>query len=202
VTVAIVDYGAGNLPSVARAVAAAGGTPRIVQTPADVDARDTIVVPGVGHFQVAARGIDEEWRQTIGRHLSAGGCVFGICLGMQWLFEGSDEAPGLSGLGALPGRAARLPDTVKVPHVGWNTLERTTMRSRLLEGLAEGTAVYFTHTFAVPAGPDTVATTSHGIPFAAAVESGLLFGTQFHPEKSGPAGIRMIANVLGAAAGR
>jgi glutamine amidotransferase len=76
------------------------------------------------------------------------------------------------------------------------------MRSRLLEGLAEGTAVYFTHTFAVPAGPDTVATTSHGIPFAAAVESGLLFGTQFHPEKSGPAGIRMIANVLGAAAGR
>jgi imidazole glycerol phosphate synthase glutamine amidotransferase subunit len=205
VTIAILDYGVGNLPSVARAVAAVGGAARIVREPADVDAAsDTsaIIVPGVGHFQVAADRIHAAWRGAIRAHLDRGRAVLGICLGMQWLFEGSDEAPGATGLGVLPGRSIRLPPNVKVPHVGWNTLDRTDQPSRLLEDIAPDTAVYFTHTYAVPAGPATVATSTHGVAFAAAVEAGPLFGTQFHPEKSGAAGLRLLANFLRAAGAR
>ena len=202
--IAILDYGAGNLTSVARALSACGADPRIVQSPAALDRDDAIVVPGVGHFQVAATRIDDAWRRALEAHLASGRALLGICLGLQWLFEGSDEAPGARGLGVLRGRSVRLPDVVKVPHVGWNTLDRAPRAdgppSRLLEGLPPATAFYFTHSYAVPVMPSAVATTEHGMAFTAAVESGLIYGTQFHPEKSSQAGLRVLANFVAATA--
>jgi glutamine amidotransferase len=200
VTIAILDYGAGNLPSVARACRACGATPRIVREPTDLHEASAIIVPGVGHFDTAARGIGDDWRRALTAHVARGRALFGICLGLQWLFESSDEAPAARGLGLLPGRSIRLPDIVKVPHVGWNTLDRTGRPSRLLEGLPPDAFVYFTHSYAVPVVPDAVATTTHGMPFTAVVESGCVFGTQFHPEKSGEIGLRMFANFVRAAA--
>jgi glutamine amidotransferase len=193
-TVALIDYGAGNLTSVRKGFAAAG---EHVFTPSDprelLDAR-AIVVPGVGHFQ-ATRALEPSWRHSIAAAVKRGVPLLGICLGLQWLFEGSDEAPDVPGLGALTGRCTRLPDTLKVPHVGWNSLE-IIARSALLEGLDEGTQVYFTHAFAAPVTSACVAATTHSCRFAAAVESNGVYGVQFHPEKSGQAGIRILTNFL------
>jgi glutamine amidotransferase len=201
VTVAIVDYGAGNLPSVARACAACGATATITRNPDAIGGAAVVVVPGVGHFQTAADGLDQRWRQALRAHVAGGRALLGVCLGMQWLCRGSDEAPDATGLGLLDARCVVLPRSagVKVPHVGWNEITTTSRRSRLLEGLPAGAFAYFTHSYAVPVVAETVATTTHGLRFAAAVEDGLVFGTQFHPEKSGAAGLRMIANVLAAA---
>jgi glutamine amidotransferase len=194
--VAIVNYGAGNLTSVRQAVVAAGGSARLAASPDQVAAAALLVIPGVGHFEVAASALDTGWQRAIHAHLDRGGLLLGICLGMQWLFEGSDEAPGARGLGAFRGRCARLDGPVKVPHVGWNTLDVARDPSRLLRGVAPGAFVYFTHTYAAPPGPDTVATTTHGLRFSSAVESGRVFGTQFHPEKSGDVGLALLRNVI------
>jgi glutamine amidotransferase len=121
--------------------------------------------------------------------------LLGICLGLQWLFEGSDEAPEVVGLGVLPGRCTRLPPGLKVPHVGWNSLE-VTRASRLLNGVASGDQVYFTHSYAAPITADCVASTTHSARFASVVERGSIFGLQFHPEKSGEAGIRILRNFV------
>jgi glutamine amidotransferase len=148
--IALVDYGAGNLTSVRKAFSTLGArffTPSEPAQCADVAA---IVVPGVGHFGATA-ALDESWRTAIAGAVAKGTPLFGICVGMQWLFEGSDEAPGVPGLGALPGRIARLDgnaaERLKVPHVGWNALDFT-KPARLLKGLASGAQVYFTHSFA------------------------------------------------------
>jgi glutamine amidotransferase len=195
VSIALVDYGAGNLTSVVKGFHAVGAELRTVRDVSHLDAARAIVIPGVGHFSATA-SLDEPWRQTIVRALDRGVPLLGICLGLQWLFEGSEEAPELGGLGLMPGRCFRLTGDVKVPHVGWNSLGTTGHTSRLLDGVRANASAYFTHSFAAPVGPDTVAETTHGVSFAAAVERGRVFGAQFHPEKSGPTGLRMLGNFV------
>jgi len=191
VIVAVVDYRAGNLASVVKGLNAAGASPRIVTGSQGLAGAQAIVIPGVGHFDATAALTDGD-RRVIGGHVSAGVPLLGICLGMQWLFEGSDEAPDQAGLGVFPGRCVRITGDVKVPHVGWNTLERTARPSRLMEGLPAGVTAYFTHSYAAPMGEGTVASTTHGLTFASVVERGRVCGTQFHPEKSGAAGVEML----------
>ena len=195
--IALVDYGAGNLASVVKGLTTTGASVRVVASPSELSGADALVVPGVGHFAATA-ALADTWHRAIHERLDAGVPLLGICLGLQWLFEGSDEAPGTRGLGVFAGRCFRLPDTVKVPHVGWNTLDTGGRASRLLEGFTPGSMAYFTHSFAAPA-EAAVAVTTHGVPFAAAVERGRVFGTQFHPEKSGAAGLRMLANFVACA---
>lgn len=203
--IALMDYGAGNLTSVRKALAAVGADVIVPVTPADLDGAAAIVVPGVGHFE-ATRALQGAWTDAILERLGEGRPILGICLGMQWLFEGSEEAPGLPGLGLLGGRCVRLqvrlePDTtydanrIKIPHVGWNTLDVRAAAS-IVEGIGPDAQVYFTHSFAAPITGDTVAITTHGQPFAAVVQRGQVAGVQFHPEKSGDAGLRILRNFV------
>jgi glutamine amidotransferase len=192
--IALIDYGAGNLTSVRKGFAAVGAELTTPRQPAELAGIQAIVVPGVGHFQ-ATTPLGGEWREAILRAVERGAALFGICLGLQWLFDASTEADDVPGLGLMPGRCERLPSTVKVPHVGWNSLAAT-RPSRLLEGIPEGAQVYFTHSFAAPVTQDCVASTTHGRAFAAAVERDRVCGVQFHPEKSGEVGLQIIRNFL------
>jgi glutamine amidotransferase len=198
VNIALVDYGAGNLTSVIKGLRAVGGDVHVLSDPTELRRAQALVIPGVGHFE-ATGALGDEWRAAVRERLDAGVPLLGICLGLQWLFEGSDEAPEVPGLGLLAGRCFHLPDTVKVPHVGWNTLERTAAPSRLLSGMPEGAMAYFTHSFAAPLVEATAASTTHGAPFTAVIEHGHVFATQFHPEKSGRTGLRLLANFMTAA---
>jgi imidazole glycerol-phosphate synthase subunit HisH len=192
--IALIDYRAGNLTSVRKGFNAIGAPLFTPQSPSDLQGATAIVLPGVGHFN-ATTALDAGWRETIRRMVAGGRPLLGICLGLQWLFEGSEEAPELDGLGALGGRCFRLPPSVKVPHVGWNSLE-IAAPAPLLDGVADGTQVYFTHSYAAPVTADTVAGTTHGVTFAAAVQRGTVCGVQFHPEKSGDAGLRILRNFI------
>ena len=189
-SIAVIDYGAGNLTSVLKGLAAAGGAPFVTSDAGDVDDATGVVIPGVGHF-AATTAIGDAYRSAILRAIDRGVPLLGICLGMQYLFDGSDEAPEVPGLGLLRGRCARLPSSVKVPHVGWNAL-RFTRASTLLGSVSDGAHVYFTHSYAAPVTPEAIAITEHGAPFAAAVERGRVFGVQFHPEKSSEAGLDVL----------
>lgn len=189
--VALIDYGAGNLTSVIKGLRAVEMPVQIVATPSELQGMSAIVIPGVGNFE-ATRALGEEWRHAVSERIGAGVPLLGICLGLQWLFEGSDEAPDVAGLGLLPGRCFRLPDVVKVPHVGWNTLDAPAQSSRLLAEMPAGAVAYFTHSFAAPVVDATAAITTHGAPFTSVVEQGRVFGTQFHPEKSGATGLRIL----------
>jgi glutamine amidotransferase len=193
--IAIVDYGAGNLTSVARAFAAIGAPAVVTRSPRTVLDADAVVVPGVGHFGATA-AIGSELRACL-RICAGTKPLLGICLGMQFLFDGSDEAPDLSGLGMIEGRCALLrpPPPAKVPHVGWNTLDRTGP-SRLLTDVEESAAFYFTHSYAAPINDACVARASDGQPFAAIVEAGFMSGVQFHPEKSGTHGLQLLRNFV------
>jgi glutamine amidotransferase len=193
--IALVDYGAGNLTSVIKAFEASGAQVRLVTTPERLDDTNAIVIPGVGHFG-ATSSLDGAWHAAVSDAISRGVPLLGICLGLQWLFDGSEEAPETAGLGLMSGRCFRLSGDVKVPHVGWNTLDRTGRPSRLLDGLSPAASAYFTHSYAAPVGDDAVATTRHGVQFASAVERGRTCGVQFHPEKSGTTGLRVLANFL------
>jgi glutamine amidotransferase len=210
--IALIDYGAGNLTSVRKALATLGADFSTPRTPSDLAPARGIIVPGVGHF-VATRALDEGWRAAIAGAVARGASLFGICLGMQWLFEGSDEAPDVPGLGAVRGRCVRLTGPTsptnptsptsptspnfKIPHVGWNSLELPRV-SRLVAGVAPGAQVYFTHSYVAPVVPETVAVTTYGVAFSAAVENGRIAGVQFHPEKSGDVGLRILRNWLDA----
>ena len=198
--IALIDYGAGNLTSVRKGFAAAGAELFTAQTPADLADAGAIVVPGVGHFGATA-ALSDDWRRVIRNAVDRGTPMLGICLGLQWLFDGSHEAPGVPGLGAIGGTCARIvaDPPLKVPHVGWNSLHLI-RRSPLLEGVEQDTHVYFTHAFAAPLTPECVAETTHGVTFAAVVSRGHVHGVQFHPEKSGPAGIRILRNFVAIAA--
>jgi glutamine amidotransferase len=162
-----------------------------------------LIVPGVGHFAATAV-LEGPWRDTIAEAVRSGTPLLGICVGMQWLFEGSDEAPGVHGLGVLPGRIQRLDGDagrrLKIPHVGWNALELR-KPARLLAGLDSGAQVYFTHSFAAPVTSACAAATTHATTFASAVEEGNVFGVQFHPEKSSDAGLQILRNFLAIVAG-
>ncbi len=192
--IAVIDYGAGNLTSVRKALAAVGASCFTPESPVDLDDADGIVIPGVGHFEATSR-IDAQWRAAILASVERQTPLLGICLGLQYLFEGSDEAPEVRGLGLFAGRCTRLPTRVKVPHVGWNALS-TRRRSVLLRGIRDTTQVYFTHSYAAPITKAAVATTEHGVRFAAAVERDRVFGVQFHPEKSGDEGLRILRSFV------
>jgi glutamine amidotransferase len=191
---AVVDYRAGNLTSVLKGLRAAGADPIVVRRAEALGAANAVVVPGVGHFGATA-AIEGAMRDAITDAVARGCPLLGICLGMQYLFEGSTEAPAVRGLGLLAGECALLPQTEKVPHVGWNDL-RFVRPSRLLENVPDGSLVYFTHSYAAPITDACVAQTDYSTRFAAMVERGSLFGVQFHPEKSGEAGLRILRNFV------
>lgn len=192
-SIAVVDYGAGNLRSVTKALEAAGGAPRMASTPADLARADGIVIPGVGHFSATAAA-DAAMRDGI-RTAFGSKPVLGVCLGLHFLFDGSEEAPGVPGLGAIAGTCFRLPPTAKVPHAGWNTVDNT-RASWILREIPTGTSFYFTHSFAAPVVPACVGRTSYTADFASVVEQDLVVGVQFHPEKSGEAGLRLLRNFV------
>ena len=197
--IALIDYKAGNLTSVRKALAAVHADVYTPDTPDALLKASGIIVPGVGHFD-ATRVLDAAWVEAVIASLGEGKPLLGICLGMQWLFEGSEEAPDLPGLGLLAGRCFRLNPgngdaAVKIPHVGWNTLAFRGEGS-IVDGVADGSQVYFTHSYVAPLTGDTVAATEHGEAFAAIVQRGQVAGVQFHPEKSGEVGLQILRNWL------
>lgn len=201
--IALVDYGAGNLTSVRKALNAIGAK---VWTPAvagELGRARGIIVPGVGHFD-STKSLTADWRTAIQTMVDDGVPLLGICVGLQWLFEGSEEAPDVKGLSLLKGTCFNFTERVngrlKVPHVGWNSLaiER---KSRLMAGVNTGSQVYFTHSYAAPVIDDTAAVCEYGVPFSAAVERGNVSAVQFHPEKSGDAGLRILGNWISSVAG-
>lgn len=191
--IALVDYGAGNLTSVKKALDYLGAEAVITSGPELVARADKIILPGVGHFSattmLSESGLKDAVLQAIERRVP----FLGICLGMQWLFDSSQEAPGVPGLGLLPGGSEHFSPQVKSPHVGWNSLHLR-KRSALFRGIESGAFMYFTHSYRVPLGPSTSAESEYGGPFSAAIERGHLFGVQFHPEKSGAAGLKLLQN--------
>jgi imidazole glycerol-phosphate synthase subunit HisH len=197
--VALLDYGVGNLHSAAKALDRAGADVRLVPTVADAGPGDAgLVVPGVGAYGACLDGLGTAGGPAaVAEWLAGGRPLLGICVGMQLLFEASEEGPVTGGVGALPGKVRRLGGGVKIPHIGWN---QVTVRrgSRLFAGLPDGARFYFVHSYAPePDGEAVAAVCDHGGRFAAAVESGNLFGTQFHPEKSGHAGLALLGNFVG-----
>ena len=193
--IALIDHKAGNLTSVRKAFAALGATLFTPEQPAELAEAQAIIVPGVGHFG-ATKALGPQWIDAILARVGEGRPLLGICLGMQWLFEGSEEAPDLRGLGLLGGHCYRLPSTtVKIPHVGWNSLDFKHEDS-IVDRVVNGSQVYFTHSFVAPVTGDTVAVTTHGQPFASVVQRGHVAGVQFHPEKSGDVGLQVLRNFL------
>jgi glutamine amidotransferase len=219
--IALIDYQAGNLTSVKKALTTIGADVFVPEGPDALREARGIIVPGVGHFG-ATRALDSAWIEGILERIGEGRPLLGICLGMHWLFEGSDEAPDLPGLGLLSGQCHRLgvrlkPDTtyegaiadsavrsvrlqadpqIKVPHVGWNTLSVQQREASILEGVADQSQVYFTHSYVAPVTSETVAIAEHGEPFSAVVQRANIAGVQFHPEKSGDVGLRILRNFV------
>jgi glutamine amidotransferase len=198
-TIAVVDYGSGNLHSVSRAIARVGGSALVTRDPAEIADADALVIPGVGHFGSCMRAICHHGMdRAIGDFTAIGRPVFGVCVGMQVLFDGSDEDDE-PGLGVLPGRVERLTGDVKVPHMGWNTVTWSSSHP-YIDGLPDGTRFYFVHSFAPDASDTSVGTTSYGRRFAAVVARENVFATQFHPEKSGEAGLHLYERLVGSLA--
>jgi len=191
--IAIVDYGAGNLVSVKKALESLGYDNAITSDPGLVRKARKIVLPGVGHFASTAALGRSGLRGAISAAIGDGVPCLGICVGMQWMFEHSEESPETSGLGLFRGECERFPSTVKSPHVGWNQLELVGS-SRLFSDLPSSSFMYFTHSFRAPLIANTVASCEYGGRFSAAVERDCLFGVQFHPEKSGEAGLKVLGN--------
>ena len=197
-SVALIDYHAGNLTSVKKALAAVGAQVFVPATPEDVVDASAVIVPGVGHFD-ATRALGPEWVDAILQRVGEGRPLLGICLGMQWLYEGSEEAPDVRGLGVLSGECRRLKappgSALQIPHVGWNSVDQSRDAS-IMDGVASGSQAYFTHSYVAPITGDTVASTQHGESFASVVQRGQIAGVQFHPEKSGEVGLQILRNWL------
>ena len=195
--VTVIDYKAGNLTSVLKALRHLGAEVEVTDGDlAPIEAAERLVLPGVGHF-AATKYLDDTGLTTAIRAAIARGVPFlGICVGMQWLYSGSTEAPEQPGLGHFSEQCARFSESdEKVPHVGWNSLE-VRHGSRLLAGVEPGEFVYFTHSYKAPVSADTAAITHYIEPFASAVERSNLMGVQFHPEKSGETGLKILCNFL------
>jgi len=197
VKITLIDYGAGNLPSVERALQKFGAETERVNTPDFLERAEAIVLPGVGHFAALVHSIDERGlREPLLAAIKRGVPFLGICLGLQALFESSEEAPELPGLGLLKGAVRALPPRVKLPHMGWNQV-RSAPASRIFRGLSPDLWFYFAHSYAaMHEGSSIAAVCSHGTDFIAAIESENIWAVQFHPEKSAAPGANVLANFL------
>jgi imidazole glycerol-phosphate synthase subunit HisH len=194
--IAIFDYGAGNLRSVQNTLAEIGAEYTLVRDAEGLRGASKIILPGVGHFGQMMRALDQmEVRGAFVERIGAGVPFLGICLGLQGLFQSSEEAPEVRGLGVYPGVVKRFAADARVPHMGWNELEPK-CATRLLAGLASHPFVYFAHSYYVPETVVTAATCTYTVPYTAVLESGNVFGVQFHPEKSGPVGLRIVKNFV------
>ena len=193
--IAVIDYKAGNLTSVMKALDALGATATVTADPDVVRHASKVILPGVGHFQATRLLEDSGLSAAVHEAIGQGVPFLGICVGLQWLFAGSTEAPGVRGLGIFPGACERFAAGVKVPHVGWNEV-RVAPDSRLMRGVADQSFVYYTHSYRAPLVKETVAVTDYGGPFSGAVEQDCVMGVQFHPEKSGAAGMRVLRNFV------
>jgi len=198
--IAVVDYGAGNLVSIEQALTSVGASVTVARDARPLAAADALVVPGVGAAGPAMERLERgSLAEPIREWIAADRPFLGICLGLQLLFEGSDE-DGATTLGVLPGRTSRLVDAPTLPHIGWNQVVRT-REHPLFDGIADGADLYFVHSYAgVPqaeAEAAVLARTEHGHPFVSAVAVGRLLGVQFHPERSGTDGLRLLANFVG-----
>jgi glutamine amidotransferase len=190
--IAIVDYGAGNISSVKKALEHLGGDAQVTSDPSVIAMAKKIVVPGVGHFS-RCESLNKNLAATVLQGITSGKPFLGICVGMQWLFAGSTEAPETRGAALFPGECSRFSEAVKSPHVGWNQIQ-VRNGSRLLRGIQDGAFVYYTHSFRAPVIEQTVACTQYGGSFSAAVERDNIFGVQFHPEKSSETGLKILEN--------
>lgn len=192
----IVDYGAGNLRSVQNTLDELGASYKVTNQPEDVQAADKLLLPGVGHFGQMMASLDQlHLRDAIGERVRAGVPLLGICLGLQCLFEGSEEANERKGFGFLKGQIRRFTGDIRIPHMGWNSLDAV-RPAKLLRGIGEQPFTYFAHSFYAPVTEATAATCTYSVPYTAILEQGNLFGVQFHPEKSGPVGLRIVKNFL------
>jgi glutamine amidotransferase len=200
--IAVIDYKAGNLTSVVKALKFLDARDVVVtQSPEEVLRAEKIVLPGVGHFQSTQLLKDLGLTDAVREAVAKGAPFLGICVGLQWLYEGSTEAPETDGLGAFASQCERFPEMyegaeLKSPHVGWNSLEKIRPDSRLLRGVEDGAFVYFTHSWRAPVSADTAAITKYGGAFTSAVERGNVMGVQFHPEKSAEVGLRVLRNFV------
>jgi imidazole glycerol-phosphate synthase subunit HisH len=194
--IAILDYGAGNLQSVQNTLAEIGCDYTLVRDPAGLNAASKIILPGVGHFGQMMRALDAmEVRETLLDRIRSGVSFLGICLGMQALFESSEEAPDVRGLALYTGTVRRFPAAARVPHMGWNELQPRS-GSQLMAKLPARPYVYFAHSYYVPVTGTAAATCTYEVPYTAALESGNVFGVQFHPEKSAATGQQIVRNFL------
>lgn len=192
--IAIIDYKAGNLASVKKALDYLQVEALVTDDPKVVRDADKIILPGVGHFAATAQLSRSGLREAVQERIGVGKPFLGICVGMQWMLAGSSEAPDVPGLGVIRAQCERFEaNGLKVPHVGWNQIAKV-CNSRLLDGIDSGSFVYYSHSFCAPVTAHTVATTEYGHTYSAAVEKDNLFGVQFHPEKSGPLGLRLLKN--------
>jgi glutamine amidotransferase len=194
--ITLIDYKAGNLTSVRKAFAFLGQETVVTEDPDVVRKASALVLPGVGHFCTTERLAQSGVRDAVLEAIAQGTPFLGICVGMQWQFAGSSEAPGTAGLALFEGRCERFQTELKVPHVGWNRIRRSAEgnSSRLLRDVADGSFVYFTHSYRAPVVAGVAAVTIYGETFAACVERENVFGTQFHPEKSGDTGLKILRN--------
>lgn len=194
--IVIVDYGMGNLRNVRAAFQELKSPAIVTSDPAAVENANVLILPGVGAFGEAVRRIDKlGLRAPIERFAAMGKPLLGVCLGMQLLFEQSEESPGMKGLALVPGSVVKFGSGVKVPHVGWNDVVPVGT-SPLFDGVAEAECFYFVHSYYVPDCGPAIAHTEYGVRFASAVQSGKVFGVQFHPEKSQSAGMHLLRNFL------
>jgi imidazole glycerol-phosphate synthase subunit HisH len=193
--IAVVDYKAGNLTSVMKSLAAVGADAVSTEDPEVVRHAEKIILPGVGHFAATKFLEQHGLKQAIAERVGADVPFLGICVGLQWLFSGSTEAPECAGLGAFDSVCERFAEGKKVPHVGWNSLD-VREGSRLMAGIPSGSFVYFTHSYRAPVVNETVAVTTYDENFTAAVERDNVMGVQFHPEKSGETGLRILRNFV------
>ncbi|EXG78153.1 imidazole glycerol phosphate synthase subunit HisH [Cloacibacillus evryensis] len=203
--IAVIDYGAGNLKSVKNALDHLGAANMRASTAKEILLADAVILPGVGEFGTAMAELERRGiKEAVIEAANGGRPLLGICLGMQLLFEAGEESPGAKGLGILPGRVPRFPAEMglKIPHMGWNSV-MPLKENRLLDGLPKGSYMYFVHSFYVKAAEraDVSAISEYGLIFDAAVERGNIFGCQFHPEKSGAAGLVILKNFIEIAKG-
>jgi imidazole glycerol-phosphate synthase subunit HisH len=194
--ITIVDYGAGNLRSVENTLEALGAPFRITRQPTEITVASKLILPGVGHFGQMMGAIDAlGLRAALVERARSGIPFLGICLGLQAMFTASEEAPGALGLGLYPGRIERFPAGARVPHMGWNEIVPQAS-SRLLQNIGGPPYVYFAHSYYAPPVSATAASCHYELDFTAVLENKNVFGVQFHPEKSGPLGLKIVRNFV------